>query len=50
MHKVGTVCDKTGRYTCSACGYTVTVKKDAKFPSCAACGRRDITWELVEAL
>jgi len=50
MHKVGTVCDKSGRYQCSACGYIATVKKGGKFPPCSACGRKDISWDLVEAL
>ena len=50
MHKVGTVCEKTGRYECSACSYKMVVRQGEKFPVCPACGRKDITWELVEAV
>jgi predicted RNA-binding Zn-ribbon protein involved in translation (DUF1610 family) len=50
MNKVGMICQKTGRYECSACNYVMKIKKGEKFPICPACGRKDITWQMVEAL
>ena len=49
MHKVGEVCEKPGLYECSYCGYKIEVKTGQKFPICPGCGRKDITWSMVEA-